>query len=80
MKPVSTDGFRVRERVFKGFRTAIVKGSTGVRAFIDRGEGETPFAVTHPDGRDFQHAQSAISTAKTVIAWHLKFGGWRLPN
>lgn len=80
-KPIAKGGFAVpviREKTFKGIKFAVVKNPEGVLALID--SGASPVVVSHPDGSLFNHTQSAISTAKTVIRWYLTFGEWRLPK
>lgn len=75
--PSTTGDFSiVRHRSYKNVTFAILKGSDGLVGVINGWASP----VTHPDGRPFKHAQSLICTCKTVIRWHLKFGGWRLPR
>lgn len=73
-KPLSKGEF-----VFRGFTVRVFFQNRTFFALIDTEDG-TPFPVVHGDGTCFAHRQSARTQAKTVIRWHIKHGGWRLPQ
>ena len=78
--PVNRDGSVFSS--YRGFRVKIM-GADGCYCGVicqDHGEKGLPMIVVHPNGDHFKHRQSAITTVKTVIKWHLKFGGWRMPK
>jgi hypothetical protein len=68
--------FTVGDFNFRGFSVGIVKEDGRFFGVIQT----VPFPIVHSDGTLFNHRQSVRTTSKTVIKWHLKFGGWRLPK
>jgi len=62
----------------KGFKVVILGKYGCYMGAINTKDGT--FFVTHCDGSYFKHRPSVRSTVKTVIRWHLKHGGWKLPR
>lgn len=64
---------------YQGFQVHIIGYYSNYIGSIEREDGSL-FWVKKYSGSPFVRRKTARQTCKTVIKWHLRFGGWVLPN